>query len=249
MGLALEDSDQLNYWAPSVIYYEGVFYMYYSSCPKGQEDDPFAQRLKVAVADNPLGPFIFQKQLYDFWSIDPHVVEKNGELYMFYAAKGSYNGKDGTMCFLQKLNGPLDLQGASRLVLGPTISQELFGTGPEYCLEGPFYFEHNGTGFLMYSGNRWEDPDYFVGYATCDAAVPLEDAVFQKYPDDTTYNPLIGEDEYFSGCGHNSITTGPHGELLIVYHGRSKAEGDKIRRLCISEIRIDGKKIILADRR
>ncbi|MCL2879125.1 MAG: glycoside hydrolase family 43 protein [Treponema sp.] len=255
MGYALEAPDQINYWAPCVIFYQGLFYMYYSSVPLSSKDDPFAQRLKVAVADNPLGPFTYKKQLLDYWSIDAHVVEKDGGLHLFFAAKGTGpNGKYGTMCFYQKLDSPESVTGTSRLVLYPTIEQELFDGGPEYTLEGPFYFEHDGIGFLMYSANRWEDPDYFVGYATCDANIPLEQAVFTKYPDNDTYRPLIGSDKKFTGMGHNSIIRGPadaespDGKMFIVYHGYPRVtEGlpgkGRIRRLCISEININGKEI------
>jgi len=252
MGLALDDPDQLNYWAPCVLYYQGTFYMYYSSAPRSEGDDPFAQRLKVATANNPLGPFTFQKQLLDYWSIDSHVVEKDGELHLFYAAKGSSpDGKAGTMCFYQKLKNPETVTGNRRLVVYPTIPQELFDGGPDYCLEGPFYFEYGGTGFLMYSANRWEDPSYFVGYATIDAKLPLEEAIFSKYPDAQTYRPLIGSDARFTGMGHNSIIKGPDGEMYIVYHAYPRDSTGlpgkgRIRRLCISQIRIAGKEITAA---
>ncbi|MDR0475463.1 MAG: glycoside hydrolase family 43 protein [Treponema sp.] len=248
MGFALEDPTQINYWAPSVIYYQGVFYMYYSSTPEG-DGDAFSHRLKVATADNPLGPFTFRKQLYDDWTIDAHVVEKDGGLHLFFASKGTGpNGNFGTMCFYQKLGDPLNVSGSRRLVVYPTIAQELFDGGPDYCLEGPFYFEYGEIGYLMYSGNRWEDPSYFVGYATCDAKIPLEEAVFTKYPDAATYRPVIGSDEKFTGMGHNSVIEGSNGELFIVYHGYPRVTTDlpgskKARRMCISQIFINGKEI------
>ena len=249
MGHALRVSDQMNYWAPSVLYYEGTFYMYYSSVPAEQSHDPFAQRLRVATADNPLGPFIYQKQIFDYWTIDPHVVEKDGELHLFFSAKGTGpNGNHGTINFYQKMSDPLNVIGSSRIVQYPTLVQEIFGDTDEYCLEGPFYFEHDGIGFLMYSANRWEDPNYFVGYSTIDASLPFDQAEFLKFPDPYTYRPLIGMDTKFTGMGHNSVTKGPNGEMLIVYHGRPRDTTglpgrERDRRLCISILHINGKEL------
>ena len=251
MGFALSDENWAAYWAPAVIFYDGLFYMYFSAIPKG-ETDPHLGYMKVAVADNPLGPFSYIKTMYNEFSIDPHVVEKNGELYMFYAVNITEGEKIGTMVMLDKMLDPVTPNNKPRLVIAPSIEQEIFaknrlGDGRDwYTIEGAFYFEDKGTGYLMYSANAFMHGDYFVGYSICDASASLDEAVFRKYPGEDVYRPLIGKDEFFTGCGHNSMITGPKGELLIVYHGRDRAETspyaayDDGRRLCISEVRIEG---------
>ena len=260
MGFALKDDSQKAYWAPAVIFYNGLFYMYYSSVLNG-ETDPHREFLKVAVADNPLGPFTWKRTLFDEFTIDAHVVEKNGELYLFYSPNITEGEKIGTIIALDKLIDPFTPLGKPRIIVYPTIEQEIHirnrsGYNRDwYTIEGAFYFEYGGTGFLMYSANAFEHEDYFVGYCTCDSSVPLDEAVFQKYPDDKTYNPLIGKDNFVTGCGHNSIITGPNKELFIVYHGRSRVEAHKPgglddgRRLCVSEIKVKGKELILARRK
>jgi GH43 family beta-xylosidase len=259
MGYALSREDQLAYWAPAVIFYEGKFYMYYSSIPDG-ETDPHLGYMKVAVADNPLGPFEYQKTLFDKFTIDADVVVQNNELYLFYVAMSSANGKDGVMIFLDKLLDPFTLEGKPRMVVAPTIEEEVFirnrfGDGKDwYTIEAPCYFERGGVGFLLYSGNAFMHEDYFVGYATCDAGLPLSEAVFQKHPSDHVYAPLIGKDEFMTGCGHNSVVQGPNGELLMAYHGRDRAEtvadgADDGRRICISELEVDGKNLKVVRRK
>jgi len=259
MGFALSDENRVAYWAPAVFEYSGLFYMYYSSMLKG-ETDPHREFMQVAVAGNPLGPFIYQKTFYDEFSIDAHVIEKNGMLYLFYAANRTEGDKIGTMVMLDALLDPLTPACKPRVILAPTIPQEISAKNRPgynrdwYTLEGGFYFEHKNIGFLMYSANGFENEDYFVGYALCDTSVPLDEAVFTKYPNENEYHPLIGKDAYMNGCGHNSVITGLDGELLIVYHGRDKAEsapygsGDDGRRLCIAEIKTNGKQIEVVQR-
>lgn len=258
MGFALEDPECKGYWAPSVIYYDGMFYMYYSCITKG-ETDAHKEFLRVATSKSPLGPFTCQKVFFDHFSIDPHVFEKDGSLYLVHTEIRD-GERLGVCVLLDKMHDPLTPAGNPRVVIRPTIDQEVFeknrfGDGRDwYTIEGGFYFEQDGIGYLMYSANAWTHGDYFVGYATCDATVPLEEAVFEKYPSDKEYRPLIGKDEYFTGCGHNSMIKGPDGDWLIVYHGRPRNEvveegsGDDGRRLCISRIVVDGKKLTVAKR-
>jgi len=249
MGFALYDENSRAYWAPAVIFYEGLFYMYYSSIPK-EETDPHKEFMRVAVADNPLGPFEYKNTLYHEFSIDAHVVKKDSKLYMFYALNIEEGDKIGTMVVLDRLIDPFTPANKPRLVIAPTIEQEMSAKNRPgynrdwYTIEGPFYFEKDGVGFLMYSANGFQHKDYFASYAICDASLPLDEAVFSKYPGEFEYNPLIGKDEYITACGHNSMIHGPGGEFLIVYHGRPRSEdetrvGDG-RRLCISEIKVDG---------
>ena len=286
MGLALTSPAgapirHYMFWAPDVFYRNGVFYMYYSSS-YWDGDLSFGQRLKVATSDNPLGPFVYQKDLeIDIdsrvssntrpWAIDPNMVERDGKFYLFFAAKGwglnsqrpgtgTNRATDyyGTMIFMQQFSDPLTpIPGTRRLVVDPTMREELYDesgnfSATEYCLEGPYYFERDGTGFLMYSGNAWASPYYFVGYATWDLVGDMADAVFQKYPDRNTYQPLVGIDEYATGMGHNSICVTPEGKILMAYHGRpEETRGlpsptvNWIRRLYISEMTIEDNQLVL----
>ena len=272
------------FWDPTIFYYDDTFYMYYESSYVGM-DAAFDQRMKVAKADNPLGPFEYIGDLeLDWdddintvwtgiykWAISPHMVERDGKLYMFFAAKGwgeqvvnknlspgSQDDYFGTTIFMQQFSDPLTpIPGTRRQVLSPTIREELYDeTGDfsnwEYCLEGPFYFEQDGTGFLMYSANAWTSPNYFIGYATWDLEGDLADEVFHKYPDDDTYLPLLGIDENATGMGHNSICVTPEGKILIAYHGRPvdttglpSPNNRNIRRLYISEMTVEDGRLVV----
>lgn len=46
-GYAIKEPDKRDYWAPSVFYWNGVFYMYYSNLDR-EEEDGHKQWLKLA---------------------------------------------------------------------------------------------------------------------------------------------------------------------------------------------------------
>ena len=62
-GYALSDPAYHDYWAPSVLYRNGTFYLYYSSVSEGVDDCHF-EHLKLAVSREPLGPFQYQKTFF-----------------------------------------------------------------------------------------------------------------------------------------------------------------------------------------
>ena len=269
LGLALKspltsNSDPYMFWAPDVYYEDGVFYMYYSCATVGNTD-AFQQTLKVATSTDPLGPFIYQKdlapngtsnntrldryvdeadRLYGTrapqnpnWAIDAHMVKRDGKYYLFFAAKGwgkmstnngygtNANQYYGTMIFMQEFIDPLTPRsGTRRLAVDPTVAQERYNnTGNDYCLEGAYYFERDGVGYLMYSGNAWASNNYFIGYATWDLQGDLIDADFAKYPTRSTWSPLLNEDSNAKGMGHHSICIPPEGpyagKILMAHHG------------------------------
>ena len=297
MGLALTSppvSDKVPYqhymfWADGVFYYDGTFYMYYSSSYRNRPgyDDAFGQRLKVATSNNPLGPFEYQttlelgwdKRISDIWepsykwAIGPQMVERDGKFYLFFDAKGWSGHIDidktvryphskaehfyGTQIYMQEFSDPLTpIPGTRRLALSATLPQELYDPNGdfsnwEYCLEGSYFFEYEGTGFLLYCANAWTSPYYFISYATWDLKGDMADAAFHKYPDANTYQPLLGIDENATGMGHGSVCITPEGRILLSHHGRPvntaglpAQRNRNIRRLYITELTVENGKLI-----
>ena len=298
MGLALMSPsapdevpvEHYMFWASDVLYYDGTFYMYYSSSYRGA-DASFGQRLKVATSDNPLGPFEYQATLeldWDVrmliiwepiykWAIDPQMVERDGKFYLFFSAKGWSEHIDidptyqypqgryheeffGTQIYMQEFSDPLTpIPGTRRHAVSATMLQELYDPNGdfsnwEYCVEGAYYFEYAGTGFLLYSANAWVSPYYFFGYATWDLNGDMSDAVFHKFPDDYSYQPLLGIDANATGMGHGSVCITPEGRILLSHHGRpvditglpggTGNAARNYRRLYITELTVEGGKII-----
>lgn len=226
-GLALKAEGQTGYWAPSVIYRNGKFYLYYSSC-RGEE----FEWMRVASSNHPLGPFHFERDLSACFSIDTHAVRGvDGEYYLFYCtdnACGNRLTRPGTSVLVDRLIDPVTLEGKPELVLAPTIYQEISGKGAVsplidwHTVEGVFYLRHQGREYLMYSGNSFEREDYFLGYAVPSRnADSIREKVWTKYPANHAYQPFCRKNEAVEGTGHNSSTKAPNMvDDWCVYHAR-----------------------------
>ena len=72
----------------------------------------------------------------------------------------------------------------------------------------------------MYSGNCYEQPTYYVGYARAKTdETDLTKIKFEKYPDSSTYSPVLKANEFEEGTGHNSMIK-EGGRWYAVYHAR-----------------------------
>ncbi len=256
-GFALKNEAEKHYWAPAVVYHNGLFYMYYSSM-KGDEEDHHNEFMKIAISDNPEGPFKYEKTLFNYFSIDPHVVkDKNGDFNLYYTVS-NYQGVDhqkpGTVNVVDKLLDLLTPQGRPEIVVEPTINEEIyeknrFGDGRDwYCIEGAFYLPYKGKEYLMYSGNAFTSRYYFVGYSIKDP-----NGEWKKYPDDNSYFPVVKKNDYVEGTGHNSVVRGLNNiNNWFVYHGRTNTQIDQgesslnTRKLRIDPLFWSGDKIWVA---
>ncbi len=229
IGIVLSEAGCKQYWAPCVCKVEDKYYMYYSSMP-ASFDDVHLQRLKVAVADTPQGPFVFEKQIADPFSIDPEVVLTSEGQYMFYSINDYNSNCIGTKIVIDKMSGSLELANDPRAAVSPTLDEEIycrdrFKKGQDwYTVEGASYFYEDGWHYLLYSGNCYENNNYYIGYSRAKSdSDSLEGVTFLKYPDDKTYFPLLASDGLELGTGHNStIKVGD--QRYIVYHGRDASD-------------------------
>lgn len=227
-GHALSYEDQTEYWAPAVLYENGIFYMYYSSMPAG-ETDCHKERLKVAVSRAPLGPFSYIKTLFDEFSIDPHVIkDRAGDFYLFYSANREHDPgeKPGTVILVDRLLDFYTPEGNPFLAVRPTHREEMFmqnrfGDGRDwYTVEGAFYLNRKGRHYLMYSGNAYTSPEYFVGTCTAEGGERSLQALQWEKGDINI--PLLKMNQAVQGTGHNCVIKAPNNiDDWIVYHGRS----------------------------
>ncbi|MFC4100236.1 glycoside hydrolase family 43 protein [Paenibacillus xanthanilyticus] len=228
-GCALQQEGQKNFWAPSVIYENGTFYMYYSSMPE-QEDDVHLEFMKVAVSSSPGGPFRYVKTFFGNFSIDAHVVrQEDGDLYLYYSVNdytGTAASRPGTVILRDRMVDLLTPEGKPELVLTPSMDEEIFarnrfGDGRDWhTIEGAFYLRRRGKHYVMYSGNAFTHEHYYVGYA-----VSADGRNWRKYPDDYTYGPVIRRNARVEGTGHHSLALAPNNvDLWMVYHGRDATQ-------------------------
>ena len=99
--------------------------------------------------------------------------------------------------------------------------------------EGSTLFKHNGTYYLMYSGNSFEGDHYAVGYATSDK--PL--GTYKKAENNPVLEKNTPQGGNVRGTGHNNIFFSPdRKEMYCIYHGRTEGNA---RRLFIDRMEID----------
>lgn len=232
-GMCLDMKDQKVCWAPSVIQIGEKYYMYYSSMDADAKDE-HGEKIRVAVADSPKGPFVYVKDLLPAFSIDPHMVQTPSGLYLFYCNNDEEAERPGTYILCDKMTDPYTLEGNPRKAVWATLDEEIymrdrFKKGQHWhTIEGAFYFYLDGTHYLMYSGACFRNPTYFIGYCTAKGPkdADLRTLEWKKYPDPDTYAPLMCKNSFVEGVGHNSVIF-DQGECYVVYHGRDYKEYDE----------------------
>lgn len=245
-GYAIQQQGHRNFWAPAVLYDNGIFYLYYSHEPK--------EILQLAISRDPLGPFVWQAQLSELFSIDAHPVLWHGERYMFYSSDewmGCDEERPGTSILLDKLRPDGGLDGHPVPVVLPDTDAEIFarnrfGDGRDWhTLEGACLLPGEEHSFLLYSANCYESEDYYVHYAVAKNRKDLREMVWRKQEGPHTLFPLLRRSEMVEGTGHNTVVLAP--DLIhwwIVYHGRPAEEpiirGTEQRQMYIAPLRIQG---------
>ena len=225
LGRTLAEPDRKEYWAPCVIERDGLYYMYYSSMPK-EEEDVHCQEIRAAVCESPEGPFVYQKTVLPSFSIDPHVVKSGDEYYIFYSLNDTQAQRAGTYIAVDKLTDMFTVEGKPKAVVVPTLDEEIFmydrfRKGQNWhTVEGAFYFRIGDDHYVTYSGNCYQNEKYFLGYAYAHGnETDLRKLVFEKQPSEKVYAPLLSRNEREEGTGHNSVIEAGV-TYYIVYHAR-----------------------------
>lgn len=257
-GIVFQKDHYHEYWAPSVIAIDGVYYMYVSF--EYLEDRPdvsgHMQSMFVATSTSPLGPFVCKRHLLAPFAIDAHAVRNESGLFLFYSTNTYEGERIGTCIVADRLLDPFTLEGKPVPMVLPTLDEEIyqrdrFRPGQHWhTLEGAFYFQKDGWHYLMYSGNCFEAETYYIGYARAKTdETDLTKIHFEKYPDSHTYHPVLSRNEWEEGTGHHSVIL-YKGEYYAVYHARSREDRNltgETRRACICKLSVqDG--VITAQR-
>ena len=223
------------FWAPSVIELDGKFYMYHSMEGSGVKADQGGHdgAMHVSVADHPLGPFRLVKRILEPFSIDSHIVRNEAGLFLFYSSNRFEGQRIGTCIYVDKMLDPFTPAGNPVLVVEPTLDEDIYmkdryQQGQHWhTIEGAFYFREGPWQYVMYSGNCFEQPTYYVGYARAKTdETDLTKIKFEKYPDDHTYHTVLEANEFEEGTGHHSMIK-ENGQWYAVYHARDYDHASK----------------------
>jgi arabinan endo-1,5-alpha-L-arabinosidase len=200
-----------DFWAPHVVYHDGVYYMYYSAEP----DNGAGLCLAVATAKQPAGPFTDKGEPLKcgpgFTHIDPFAFDdtQSGVRYL-------YLGSNSTPIQVQELS-------PDRLSFQPdTIPTSILipqgGRPYEGLLEGAWVIYREGFYYLFTSGDACCGEG--AHYAVMIARSTSPTGPFEKLGDanGSKSSVILEANESWTAPGHNSILTDASGQDWIFYH-------------------------------
>lgn len=221
VGIITETNDDTkDFWAPSVIKIDDIYYMYVSF-----HSEEHLQELHVFTAENPLGPFKKAKKLYNEFSIDSHAIQNETGLFLILSVDDLNAERVGTRIVVDRMIDPLTPENKPVEIVSPTFLEERFTPQctPKrdwYTVEGGFYFKKDDWHYLMYSAGCYRDDTYHIGYATAKTTeTDLTKIKFIKSTNNGGFNPIIIKNEFEEGTGHHSVIEF-NGEYYAIYHGR-----------------------------
>jgi beta-xylosidase len=258
-----------DFWAPEVYAVNDKYYMYYSAHWKENPDNELENyRIGIAVADNPLGPFIdlTGKPLFDpgYPIIDANVFrDTDNKNYLFYSrccyehpidseiaywAKSKWGYKDVEESWVYGV----ELDSSMQQIIGQPV---LLIRPPEFMNDVQSEWESRSVvsgeinrrwtegSFLLKAKGQYYmmySANYFGG-ANYAVGYATSASPLGSYIKSST-NPIIQKNTdsggIISGTGHNSIFKDRNGKLRCVYHGRTTKTGDQ-RMVFIRDIRFD----------
>jgi beta-xylosidase len=235
--------DGLSYWAPEVAEKDGRFYLFYSASTSASDEH---HRLRVAIADDPAGPFVDSGRLVlpdAGFTIDasPFRDPKTGRWYLFFATDYEADEPHGTgLAVVELAEDMTRAVCAPRPIVRAVADWQIYERNRDYkgrvwsawhCVEGPNVVYHDGRYYCFYSGGAWHGERYGVGFAVADHPLgPFRD-------DFAPHGPYVleGIRGKVVGPGHCSHVLGPDGRtLFLVYHAWDPEK--TARRMCIDPI-------------
>jgi len=211
-----------SFWAPHVCHYDGKWYLLFSSA--SQANNHATNRIRCCVSSKgAAGPYsMIASPLVNEVGIDPFVLhDDDGSLYLYWSTFGNDSG-----IFVSKLASDFkSLLGPKKFLIGPQSHPEAWVQDP--VNEGAWVLKHDGTYYLVYSGNGYTNVRYGLGYATSKSPM----GPFIKSED----NPILIGDGTTNkrGIGHCSFLQTPGGTLLCCYHKHMSSPDD--RAMCLDE--------------
>jgi GH43 family beta-xylosidase len=240
-------NDHVEYWAPEVTFWNGTFYLYYSS------GDGVSMQLRVAESKQPSGPFTDSGRSLSppGFAIDPHVFkDEDGRRWMFYATDFLEHTHIGTGTVCDRLLDPYSLAGSPLPVTRGRFDWHVFD--PErmekggvrwYTIEGPCVLKHKGLYYEMFSAGNWKNMTYGVGYAYSDNIERNQE--WTQVCDGNSIFPVMQTvPDLAIGPGHNSVVRGPdNSQLYCIYH---RWDASQVARLmAVDRLEFVGKQLVI----
>ncbi|EOI3529356.1 family 43 glycosylhydrolase [Cronobacter dublinensis] len=217
-------------WAPELHYIQGKWYIYFAAAPtRGLKDSMFQHRMYVlecADSDPLTGTWVEKGQIktpYDTFSLDATTFEHQGKLWYLWAQKAP-NIPGNSNLYLCEMENPWTLKGEPVMLSKPELEWECRGF---LVNEGPAVVKHGERLFVAYSASA-TDENYCMGLLWIDQAADMRDPRNWHKSPKPVFTTSYENRQY--GPGHNSFTTTPDGQDVLVYHARNytEIEGDPL---------------------
>lgn len=217
------DSEFRFIWAPELHFIGGKWYVFYAA--SGSADNIWDINCHAAVctgADPYNDKWVTKGKFQaaegdDFaftrFSLDMTYFECGGKSYVIWAQNGG--------------NSNLYIAEVDPSEPWKTVTPAMLLTKPEYdwekiripVNEGPSVLFHDGKVIVAYSASA-TGPEYCIGFMYADEKADLLDRASWTKTDKPALTSDDLVDEY--GPGHNSFTVDENGDVIFVYHSRSK---------------------------
>ncbi|MBV8045025.1 family 43 glycosylhydrolase [Pluralibacter sp.] len=218
-------------WAPELHNIDGVWVIYFAAAhTQALDAQGMFQHRMFALTCRDTDPLTGRweekgqvKTPFDTFALDATTFRHQGKQWYLWAQKAPDIAGNSNL-YLAELENPWTLRSAPVLLSKPEYDWECRGF---LVNEGPAVVVHNNRLFVSYSASA-TDENYCMGLLWIDLeADPTQSDHWHKSP-----NPVFTtcrEHRQF-GPGHNSFTTTPQGEDVLVYHARNytEIEGDPL---------------------
>ncbi|AFV00460.1 glycoside hydrolase family 43 protein [Simiduia agarivorans] len=206
-----------NFWAPEVFAWDGKYYLYYTASP-GTTPRNEGNRIGLAVADHPAGPFVDQGPVVLHGSLDATVVhDEQGQAYMAYALElNNGTGLGEGVIVIDRMLSPSRLVGKPRLLFNAHGWQE-----------APNFIHRSGRYFMLYSEGPWREPAYATRLA-------VSATLAGPFAEIKAYSPALTTLPGMQGPGHGHYFKDRKGQEFFVYHAwdaRMKRRSPRLARL------------------
>ncbi|WP_226571877.1 glycoside hydrolase family 43 protein [Mangrovibacter yixingensis] len=217
-------------WAPELHRIDGKWYIYYAAAhTKALRDNMFQHRMYVLECTDscPLtGCWVEKGQLttqFDTFCLDATTFSHQGKQWYLWAQKAPDIPGNSNL-YLSEMANPWTLKGEAVMLSKPEFDWECRGF---LVNEGPAVIFHGERIFITYSASA-TDENYCMGllWANKDANL-LDPKNWHKSPG-PVFTTCEANRQF--GPGHNSFTTTPDGQDVLVYHARNytEIEGDPL---------------------
>lgn len=190
-----------NFWAPELFRLDGRYYLYYTAMPEGTPKNT-GNRVGVAVADHPLGPYEDRGVVVPHGSIDGSVfTDHDGGRYLLYTTEvGNLSGFPQGQILIDRLVTPTQVEGKPRPIMNQYGWQE-----------GASLIHHGGQYHLFFSSGGWKGPSYCVRWATAEQPTgPFTERSIEQ--------PRVATAPGMIGPGHGFAWRHPDGGWRYTFH-------------------------------